>query len=116
MSNLCLFRDEKSRENLSLQDELTYQRKAELKLAVHCTRRHFRSPTKSMKITAVLGPLQLEFRSRIVEMDADERDGAAQPSSRVGGVDQTEKKTNFFSQLSRDFSRKKTLEKSMFDL
>ena len=38
VQNLCLFVMKKSRE-LSLQDELTYQRKAELKLAVHCTRR-----------------------------------------------------------------------------
>lgn len=84
-----------------LQDELTYQRKAELKLAVHCTRRHFHH----QRGQGHENHLQLEFRSRIVEMDADERDGAAQPTS--GGLIKQKKNPKIFTTFQGFFEKKR---------
>ena len=55
--------------------------------------------------------MQLEFRSRIVEMDADERDGAAQPTS--GGLVKQKKKPTLFHNFPGIF-REKTIEKIQF--
>ena len=49
---ICVFLWWKESLQNSLQDELTYQRKAELKLAVHCTRRGLITNEFSMKITS----------------------------------------------------------------